>query len=218
MNVKEKKKKIVFNKKHIKKLKIRTLILASESPRRLQILKSLGINPLIRKSGLNEEKIIKDFKNISPDKLVKILSIAKAFSVLHKYERCSLNGDEIIVAFDTIVVCRKKIISKPKNKKDAFHKIMFLSNKEHRVYSGIALLDLKKNLLSVNSDTTRVKMKKITKEEAIKYIKTKEPMDKAGAYAIQGKGKKFIKHIYGDYFNVVGLPLNKFLLMLSSHI
>ena len=93
---------------------------------------------------------------------------------------------------------------------------MFLSGKEHRVYTGIGIIDLKKKIIISDSEVTRVFMRKISKQEAKSYIKTKEPLDKAGAYAIQGIGKKFIKKISGDYFNVIGLPLERFISMIYS--
>src|SRR3989338_8637187 len=110
---------------------------------------------------------------------------------------------------------KNKNINKPKNKKDALSKLTFLSNKKHDVYTGIAILDLKKKKAVVGYERTAVKMKQIKKKEALDYIKTKEPMDKAGAYAIQGIGKKFVKGISGDYSNVVGLPVKKFLSLLK---
>ena len=122
---------------------------------------------------------------------------------------------KIISAFDTIVVCRNKIISKPKNKKDALKKLLFISNKNHKVLTGIFIFDLKsKNVIS-DYEITLVKMRKITIKDAIKYIRTKEPFGKAGCYAIQGKGGRFIKSICGDYNNVVGLPLKKYLSLLK---
>ena len=114
------------------------------------------------------------------------------------------------------MVCKNKIVDKPKSKRDALKKILFLSNKEHKVFTGICLIDLKKQKILIDSDETKVFMKKISREEGFDYIKTKEPFGKAGAYAIQGKGSKFIKKISGDYFNVVGLPMKKFVSMLKT--
>ncbi len=186
----------------------RKIILASASPRRIKLLKQIGLKFEIVRTNLDESLITRKFKKYGIKKLVKVLSLGKALWVcLNK----PLQGNEIIVGFDTIIECRKKIIGKPKNRKDALNIILFLSNKEHRVYTGIGLIDLKKKVITSELEVTKVFMKKISKQEAKAYIKTKEPLDKAGAYAIQGKGKKFVKRISGDYFNVVGLPLKRFL-------
>ena len=196
--------------------KNRNIILASASKRRKKILKQAGIKFKAIKSNLNEDLLIKKIKKSSPNKLVKILSLAKAISVLRR--------DKIIAAFDTVIICKNKIIGKPKNKKDALKILLFLSNKEHKVYTGMAIINIRRGMpqhastpiITTDCEITKVKMKKISRQEAIDYIKTGEPMDKAGAYAIQGKGRKFIKSICGDYLNVVGLPLKRFLLRLSK--
>ncbi len=200
------------NKKNRYITRKREIILASASPRRIKLLNQIGLKVKIVKPILNEDLITRKFKKHNIKKLVKFLSLGKALWVcLNK----PLNGNEIIVGFDTLIECRKKIIGKPKNIKDALNIILFLSNKEHRVYTGIGLIDLKKKIIVSDSEVTRVYMKKISRQEAKAYIKTKEPLDKAGAYAIQGRGKKFIKKISGCYFNVVGLPLKRFLSEIS---
>ena len=186
-------------------------ILASSSPRRIKLFKLAKLNFKAIKSNVNEDLLVKKYKKSNYADLVKILSLAKAISVLPK-----LKGNEIVCAFDTIVVCNKKIIRKPKNKKDALKKLLFLSNKQHDVITGIALINLKKKNIIVDFEITKVVMKKISRNDALKYIKTKEPLDKAGAYAIQGRGKKFVKRIRGDYFNVIGLPLKRFLKDLNT--
>lgn len=197
----------------MKKKQKRNLILASASERRKKILRDAKINFKVVKSNLDEDRILKEFKNTSPEKLVKILALSKAISSIIQSEKIS---DEIIAGFDTIVVCKNKVIGKPKSKKDALKKLLFISEKEHFVYTGIALIDLKNRKILTGFDRTKVKVKEISKDEALWYINTNEPMDKAGAYAIQGKGKKFIKSISGDYLNVVGLPLNKFIFLLKK--
>ena len=202
--------------------KNRNIILASASKRRKKILKQAGIKFKAIKSNLNEDLLIKKIKKSSPDKLVKILSLAKAVSVLRACHG-KLYEDKIIAAFDTIIICKNKIIGKPKNKKDALKTLLFLSNKEHKVYTGMTIINIRRSLrpqaptpiITTDCEITKVKMKKISRQEAVNYIKTGEPMDKAGAYAIQGKGRKFIKSICGDYLNVVGLPLKRFLLRIS---
>lgn len=188
------------------------IILASKSPRRFQLLKKAGLQFKTINSNLNEKLILKKIKDKRPEKLVKVLSLAKALAVFPKF---SSNRNTIIAAFDTIVICKNKIIDKPKNKKDALKKILFLSNKRHYVYTGICLINIKEKTITTDFEKTVVYIKKITKKEAINYVESKEPFGKAGAYAIQGKAKKFIKKIKGDYYNVVGLPLSKFRKMIQ---
>ncbi|MBI3308728.1 MAG: septum formation protein Maf [Candidatus Melainabacteria bacterium] len=208
------KKRLSGNKKILNTLKKRSIILASKSQRRIKILKSIGLNFTVRESNVNEKKLIKNYKNKSASKIIQMLSLAKARSVFKKL-KSTLQGDELILGFDTIVVCKNKIIDKPTSKEDALKKLLFLSNKKHKVYTGIGIIDLNKNQEITSYETTTVYMKLISKPDAIKYIKTKEPFGKAGSYAIQGKGKKFIKKIEGDYLNVVGLPLSKLLLTIT---
>lgn len=191
----------------------RRLILASTSKRRKKILKEAKIKFKVASSNLNESEIIREFKNLTPEKLVKMLALAKAISTIVQKNNFT---DEIIAGFDTIVVCKKELIGKPKNKKDALKKLLFISNKEHFVYTGIALIDLKNKKILTGFEKTKIVMKEILRKDAISYIKTNEPMDKAGAYAIQGKAKKFVKSISGDFLNVVGLPLNKFVFLLKK--
>lgn len=222
-------------------------MLASASSRRQKILKERGFKFKVLKSRLNEKKIIKRFKKIPAKDLVKILALLKALKAGTR-RNMLLQEDKIIAGFDTIVVCKGKIIDKPNTKKEAVKKLLFLSNKKHEVYTGIALvkfqnnnnkkqkinkgakkitsllkkaklinkyLELKNILISVDSELTYVSMKRITKEIAHKYAKSKEPIGKAGAYAIQGKGKELIKKIKGGEFNVKGLPIKKFQLNLT---
>ena len=190
----------------------RKIILASASPRRIKLLKQIGLKFTVVKPSLDEDLVIRKFKKSGIKNLVKLLSLGKALWV---YLNKPLDGNEIIVGFDTAIECRKKIIGKPKSTKDALRIILSLSNKEHKVYTGIGIIDLKKKTITTDSEATKVYFRKISKQEAKAYIKTKEPLDKAGAYAIQGKGKKFIRRISGDYFNVVGLPLKRFLSIIS---
>jgi septum formation protein len=190
---------------------MREIILASASPRRKNILKRAKIKFKSIRSNLNEDLLIKFLTNkVSFQTLVKILSAAKGISVIGK----TIQG-KIISAFDTIVVCKNKIISKPRNKKDALEKLLFISNKKHKVLTGIFIFDLRSKVVTSDYEETLVEMKKITKSDAIKYIETREPFGKAGCYAIQGKGGRFVKRIKGDYNNVVGLPLKKYLSLLK---
>ena len=195
-------------------MKTRKIILVSASPRRRKLLRQMKIKFVSATPKIDEDLLISRFHKKGFKKLVEILSIAKALSVLGNND-LSLNGDELILGFDTVVVCDKKILGKPKNRGHALKMLLSLSNKFHVVCTGIAMIDLEKKRIFLDHEITKVFMKKITKKEALRYIKTSEPLDKAGAYAIQGRGKKFVKKIDGDYHNVVGFPLKKFLKMLN---
>ncbi len=194
------------------------LILASSSPRRKKILQQAGISFKAINTNTKEELLIKKFRRFGFIDLAKLLSLAKAIGAYLNKPKKQMQDNEVIVAFDTMVVCKNKIISKPKNNEDALRKLLFLSNKKHIVITGICILDLKKKKIILDFEETQVYMKRISKEEAIQYVKTKEPLGKAGAYAIQGKGKQFIQKIKGDYLNVVGLPLERFLKILKTFV
>lgn len=229
--------KSIINKFH--SIKNKKIILASESPRRKKILKDLGFHFKAIKSNVNEKRIIASinnhFKKDNVYRLVKLLSLSKAISVLNKTK-----NKGYIIGCDTIVVCENKIIGKPQNKKDALKKIMSLSGKSHKVITAISIINTKnfdhinhkmnkeintlKKLLNVyhsplsicDYDTTKVSMKHISYSEANAYISSKEPFGKAGAYAIQGKGRKFVNAIDGDFYTVVGFPVDKFYLMFKA--
>ena len=190
----------------------RKIILASSSPRRKKILRLAHIDFKAVNSNLNESYLTKKFKILSPKKLVKVLSIAKALSALNSISV----KDQIIVGFDTIISFQNTIIGKPRNKKEALKILTKLSGKKHKVITGFCILDLKYKKIITDSEITIVHMKNYSISEALKYVKTGEPMDKAGAYAIQGIGKTLVKKIEGDYLNVIGLPLQKFVFTLKK--
>ena len=181
----------------MKKKKVK-LILASGSPRRIELLKMLGCKFRIIPSKA-EEKIS---PRLSPIQNVKRLSRLKAFNVASKI------SDGIIIAADTVVVLNQKILGKPKNKKEAQVMLKKLSGKEHRVITGLAVVDAETKKMLQDVTITRVKFQKLTNNLIEKYIASGEPLDKAGAYGIQGKAALLVESIKGDYFNVVGLPLN----------
>lgn len=176
------------------------IYLASKSPRRRKLLKQLKIN--FKSFAVNLKEEIIDGEH--PISTVKRLA-------LHKFEAASeriQNG--IIITADTIVVLNKKIISKPKNKKEAFEILSKLSGKTHTVYTGFVVANISKNKIIVDYEKTEVTFRKITSEEINEYILSGSPMDKAGAYGIQDDfGAVFVKKINGCYYNVVGLPLAK---------
>ncbi len=183
-------------------MRYKRIILASKSPRRKEILEKCGFKPEIMVSECDESQI----KEKNPEKLVKELSRMKAYAVS---EKC--NYGDVIVAADTIVVVDKKILGKPKTKKDAFEMIKSYAGRTHFVYTGVTVLYKKKSGIaeSVFADKAEVSVDNMTNCEIHAYIDTGEPMDKAGAYGIQGAFCKYIPRINGDFYTVMGLPIAK---------
>ena len=168
-------------------------VLASGSERRQELF-----NIIV--SDFDEDKIL--FKG-NVDEYVVDLAKGKALSVKE-----SLKEEAIIIAGDTVVVLDDKILGKPNNEEDAYNMLKQLSGRTHRVYSGLVVINMYNNKIEQESLYTEVKFSNLTEEEIESYIKTGEPLDKAGAYGIQGYGGAFIEGINGCYYNVVGLPLN----------
>ncbi|APH14733.1 Maf-like protein [Clostridium sporogenes] len=186
------------------------IILASASQRRQELLKRILGNFQIIVSDFDESSI--PFKNNIPSYVMN-LAEGKARSVSKKIMD---QDNNLIIGCDTIVAFNNRILGKPKDKKDAFEMLQALSGNEHEVYSGLAILDVKSNKIIKDFVCTKVKFSKLTSSQIEKYINTGDPMDKAGAYGIQGKAGVFVENINGCYYNVVGLPLNKLNSMLME--
>jgi len=184
------------------------IVLASASERRQELLGRLIKDFDIIVSDFDESKVL--FEG-SIDKYVKDVALGKALDVKGK-----LNEDAIIISADTIVTFGDKILGKPKDEDDAFNIIKSLQGRKHLVYSGVVVINTAKNLIKQESLATEVTFSEISDEEILEYIKTGEPLDKAGAYGIQGVGGIFVNEIKGCYYNVVGLPLNKLKFMLEE--
>ena len=177
---------------------MKRLILASESPRRKEILEKLGLEFEIIPSNYEEDlKAKKD-----PVELAKFLSLNKAKDVANK-----INGNAIIIAADTFIVLEGDFLGKPKDDQDAKKMLKSLSGKTHEVITGIALIDTSSNQEITDTSITKVTFKSLSSKEIQAYINTGEPLGKAGAYAIQEKGAAFVSKINGDFFTVMGLPL-----------
>lgn len=148
-------------------------------------------------------------KENSPEKLVKKLAISKAEEVFNRIQ--NKYEELIVIGGDTIVYFEDKILGKPKDEKDAYNTLKSLQGNVNYVYSGLAVVIKKDGKMIKKSDFTKSKvyMKPMTDEEILDYIKTKESMDKAGSYAVQGIGSKFIEKIEGSYNSVVGLDIEK---------
>ena len=180
----------------------RYIILASTSPRRQELIASLRIPFEIMGSDADEDTPF----GWSPDKIVETLSLRKADAVYRKLsETC---GSAVIVGSDTIVVLEGDILGKPADEQDAVRMLSGLQGRTHKVYTGVACVDAETGRSIVRHRVTSVRMKPLSEEEIVSYVRSGEPADKAGAYAIQGLGATIVDSIEGDYFNVVGLPLS----------
>ncbi len=176
---------------------MKKIILASGSPRRKTLLKQIGLQFEIEKSGYEEKINMK----MEPHELVKKMSLKKAQSVSKNHKNA------IIIAADTLVAFRGQLIGKPKTAEDAKEILGKLSGKSHSIITGFTIMDSYSGKTVTRSVETKVWFKKLSQKEIDDYVKTGEPLDKAGAYGIQELGGIFIHKIEGDYYNVVGLPL-----------
>ena len=178
-----------------------TMILASGSPRRKELLTQAGFTYEVIVSDV-EEKITATI----PSQVVMELAEQKASDVASKIE------EGVIIGADTVVASGETILGKPTDDEDAFSMLKALSGSIHSVFTGVCILSKKEGMIvdkRVFYEETKVEMYPLEDQEIKEYIKSKEPQDKAGAYAIQGKAAIFIKGIQGDYYNVVGLPIGR---------
>ena len=183
------------------------IYLASNSPRRKQMLKMFGVEFKTISVDLDEVFI----RNESPIKTVKRLAEEKLTLAKQQVN----NG--IIITADTIVVVNGKRIGKPKNKKDAENILISLSNKSHFVYTGFSIFNTNTKKQITDYSKTKVTFRELTKTEIKEYIKSGSPMDKAGAYGIQDDyGSVFVEKISGCYYNVLGFPASKIYTTLKS--
>jgi len=171
------------------------LILASQSPRRRELLHLAGFDFMVRARPVEEIRAAGE----APEDYVRRLAREKAAASQE-------SPDEIVLGADTTVVVDHHVLEKPVNHDDARRMLRLLSGREHTVLTGIALLHRGQSIIDVES--TRVHFVAMSEAEIDRYISSGEPMDKAGAYAIQGLASKFIDRIEGCYFNVVGLPIS----------
>lgn len=181
------------------------IILASKSARRKEILEHLGLTPTIIVSNADENVSEK----LTPERFVEEVSLRKAEAVK------SLCGEnDLIIASDTVVYCGERILGKPRDEKEALEMLSLLSGTTHSVTSGLAIIYKGKTVLS--HETTEVTFRKISEEEALAYVHTSEPYDKAGGYGIQDRASVFTEKISGDYLNVVGLPVYRLFSVLNK--
>ena len=179
------------------------LILASQSPRRREILENLGLSFRIVTADVDESCTETD-----PRLYVEELALRKGRAVLDRLAaEGEVDADTVIIAADTVVAAEGEILGKPRDREDALHMLELLSGKTHQVISGIALLSL--SHAAVASEVTGVCFSPLTQAEMDFYVSSDEPYDKAGGYAVQGLASLFIDGLEGDYFNVVGLPVKR---------
>lgn len=178
-------------------LELPRIILASGSPRRAEILKTVNWPFAVVSPDIDETR----YENEDAVTYVQRLALAKAQTVSQW-----VTGS-LIVAADTTVVIGEQILEKPRDQNDARLMLRQLSGQWHQVITGVALLDGVTAESKVANETTEVKFAMMTPEEIDWYVSSGEPMDKAGAYAIQGLGARFVNGIRGDFFNVMGLPV-----------
>ena len=174
------------------------MILASKSPRRKEILEDFGFEIEIIADDVVEESSQTDSLLWAQD-----IALKKGRVVAEK------NKDRWVISADTVVVFNDEFLGKPKDKDEAKKILEKLSGNTHEVVTAVAMMNLSQNIEFAFADVTEVKFKKLDSKEIEWYVESGEPMDKAGAYGIQGKGSLLVKKIDGDYFNVVGLPVSE---------
>jgi len=176
---------------------MRKIVLASASPRRKDILGMTGLRFTVRASDYKEDLSLP----LPPRELARFLSRKKAEAVARKQKKA------IIIAADTFIVFNNRLLGKPHSDEEAGKMLRMLNGKAHSVITGFTIMDAANGKTVSRSIETKVYFRKLGKEEILSYVRSKEPLDKAGAYAAQGLGAAFIEKIDGDFFNVMGLPL-----------
>lgn len=185
---------------------MRKIVLASKSPRRKRLLDQLGVKYEIRESEYEEDMGLTD----NPYELAKILALKKAEEVALHYD------DAIIIAADTFVVDEGECIGKPKDSAEAKKTLRKFSGREHSVLTGWAIIDTKSKQVANDVGETRVKFRELSDEEIDDYVATNEPLDMAGSYGLMDKAAVLIEGISGDFYVIIGLPLQRIFLELKK--
>jgi septum formation protein len=172
-------------------------ILASSSPRRRELLRQVGLDFAVDPADVDERMLPGE----SPEAFAVRVAVNKARAAAGRA------GHGIVIAADTIVVLGDEVLGKPADPRDAARMLGLLSGKEHRVLTGLAVMDVRSGRMETRLASTKVWFRKLDRREIEAYVATGEPLDKAGAYGIQEKGSLLVQRIEGCYFNVVGLPL-----------
>jgi septum formation protein len=177
---------------------MKRIVLASASPRRKELLGQIGLQFDVEPTDYDEETTSAS----EPHEMAMELSLGKAKSAARKHRK------SLIIAADTLVVLGDRVVGKPHTNAQAREMLRALSGRTHSVITGFSILDTETGKVLSRSVETKVHMRKLTLKEIDSYVRTKEPLDKAGGYAIQGRGVVLVDRIEGDYSNVVGLPLS----------
>ena len=187
------------------------LILASASPRRRELLAQAGLNFTAEAAELNEERLTDE----AAASYVQRLAVEKAQAIWARHRELDIPGDPLIVlGADTAVVSEGNVLGKPLDGADARRMLHLLSGRTHAVLTGLAAVSRKRTISDV--EITQVTFNVLNEREIADYIATGEPLDKAGAYAIQGYAARWIPRIEGCYFNVVGLPIARTIALLAE--
>ena len=173
------------------------IILASQSPRRRELLGQIGIRDFIIRPAVGEEQTS---PGLTPGRMVEELSLHKGLEVA-----ATAQPGDLVIAADTVVAVDGQVLGKPHSREEAIRMLTALSGRAHTVYTGVTVC--KDEAVLSEHEATQVRFRALTAAEIQSYVDTGEPMDKAGAYGIQGVGALLVEGIEGDYFNVVGLPL-----------
>ncbi|MDR3582810.1 MAG: Maf family protein [Candidatus Pacebacteria bacterium] len=184
----------------------RKIILASKSERRKSLLEQIGLDFDVRESEYEEDMNALD----DPYELVKFLALGKAQDVAKHY------NNEIVIGSDTFVFFNGKFIGKPKNVEDAKKILSDFSGKTHNIVTGFAIIDTKTGTIINDYGEARVTFRDLTEEEIDDYVATGEPTDKAGAYGLMHRAAVLIEKVEGDFYSVIGLPLNKIFVELKK--
>lgn len=183
------------------------IILASASPRRAELLKQAGVTFTIQPSDAEET-----ITPATPAETVEALAFQKADAVFKQLKQKYQNQDYMVIGADTIVYYDGEILGKPQDEQEAFDMLKLLSDRTHQVFTGVAIIEKKagEKQTTLLHEKTDVTFYPINDYEIKDYIATGDPLDKAGAYGIQGPFAVHVKEIHGDYYNVVGFPIGKF--------
>src|SRR6266536_1767724 len=194
-----------------------TLVLASASPRRQELLRNAGIEFAVQPANIPEIRLPSE----SPKKFAERMAREKASAIwndagsAHPLQKTRKRESTIVLGADTVVVVEDEVLGKPRDGDDAARMLRLLSGRKHFVITGVCLLS--DAFEDVWSETTAVHFSELSEPEIRSYVESGEPMDKAGAYAIQGSASQWISKIEGDYNNVVGLPVDLVLQMIREH-
>ena len=191
---------------------MKKIILASSSPRRCALLNQMGIQFDIIPSDIDEDK----FNHLKGSELVKTLSLEKAKNIFSKIKK---ENNLCVIGCDTIVSINNKILGKPKDKNEALDMLLELNNNMHTVFTGLTVIGFSNSSYFEETicSSSNVYFSDFSKNELLSYVNTLEPMDKAGAYGIQGKGCFLVSKIDGDFYSIMGLPINKLYNLLNKY-